>query len=438
MQKNPDAVEVQIYTISKIWELCKNRKENKTAVISSTAPDDILLAMKNHMNSADLQGKSCGALWSLSVDENHRKVLIKAGTVLRLIQALLKYEKDENVARTALGALRTLSTESEVKQQLQPLEGKSLVIKAMSAHQHVASMQRDGIAFLSNSAVDVENRIVSVAGENEIKAILQAMSEHKDNIGVMAPACFALKNYAFDENNVRALCKMGGNVFAILQHVVNSTLDLSCRQDAEIVLDTLQKYTIEEGLMVDAEPSTDNYPAATAAPAARILDENSIPGLVSGLHDNGGSVDSIQENFKALLTLSQQSSLLRNKIIARGAVGSILSNLILHKASCLCQSNGAELLHCLCDENDYARRTLIEAGGCVAIVASIEQHKGHPPCLRNLFRVLNILSKEFECWFELEQNGKIAVIQDTLVTQSDSILQEEGNAIVTNFLMHGT
>ena len=182
---------------------------------------------------------ACGTLWGLSTKQEHRPSLAKAGAAPRVVRALVQHMEVEDVVLRALGTLRTLSSEMEVRQDLVALEAPQQVAKAMKLHRNNPAVQRDGCAFLSNSAVDVERQQVALATEGEVEAIIKAMAAHKNDPSVLTGATFALKNYSFMDRNVRTISACE-NAVSLLEYTMNNCTDSNGRDDAVVVLERIQ------------------------------------------------------------------------------------------------------------------------------------------------------------------------------------------------------
>jgi hypothetical protein len=208
MREHNSNEEVLIYCLGIIWESCRGHENKKEAIMRSGGAKDILRAMNTFPNSQRLQEVGCGAIWSLSIKKQNRIDFIQGGACAIIMQAVESFVATEEVISSALGAARTLSPESKARDLLQRLEGSRLVTQAMTTHPFVDSIQRDGCAFLSNSAVNLEKQHVLVVPTSELEAVVQAMANHKYDPSVMKGACFALKNYTFDDTNCRRLRKI--------------------------------------------------------------------------------------------------------------------------------------------------------------------------------------------------------------------------------------
>lgn len=423
MRDYPDSIPVQLFCLGTVWDLCKDSDENKASIITTSAPDDILMCMKRHMGNAEVQERACGALWSLSVNQHNRVIIIRAGAASRIIKSIGDHLADENVIRTAVGCLRTLSPESEVRELMGALQGIKHVCEAMMAHRSSASIQRDGCAFLSNSAVDLDKQQVALAAAYEFDAIVIAMTAHKNDASVMAGACFALKNYTYEERNVRALAALD-NIVSLLENTSLYSQDSNGRRDASIVLERVQNCkeddtVLENQILVSLQES----PPQSVESALELTTEYEWSANITGAV------------FGCLVSLAQSGPEHRADI-----TGVVLKDVIqkMEKmaGNAVLQINGCTLLEAMA-ESGYPRVTLVQNGVVKVVVAAMRKHESNVDMQIAATALLKLLSTKFECWFEL-QGYDTNPIMEVLAAHADSaIVQENGAAIMTNLSVHG-
>jgi hypothetical protein len=201
---------VQIYCLRVIWDICKDDENNKQAITSAGATDDIMRALQAFPENASVQEKGCSAIWSLCVNTHNRVVLVRAGACARIVKALRDFIATESLVRTAIGAMRTLSPELEAREHFASLQASKWISEAMVVHRSCVSVQRDGCAFLSNCAVNIEKQYVTVAPLKELDVVVQAMAQHRQDVSIMVGACFALRNYTHETKNCRTLRQCNG------------------------------------------------------------------------------------------------------------------------------------------------------------------------------------------------------------------------------------
>eukprot|EP00980_Cylindrotheca_fusiformis_P024167 scaffold11589_cov117-Cylindrotheca_fusiformis.AAC.1 len=239
MREHKSKETVLAFCLRTIWESCKGNADNGRQIMNLGGPEDIISTLKKFRDSHTIQEVGSGAVWALSIHAANRPKFIQLGACSVIMAAIEKYIDKEDVLRPAVGAVRTLSPEREARDLLKVAEGSKYVALAMMAHPTSVSIQRDGCAFLSNSAVDIENQFVHVVPESELEAVVQAMENHMNEVSVMAGACFAIKNYTFEETNCRRLGRIK-NFDSLIQYAAGLEASPDCMQDAHDIIESMQ------------------------------------------------------------------------------------------------------------------------------------------------------------------------------------------------------
>ena len=250
MRGHPELPRVQRFYLSTIWDLGKGNARFRANVMATSTPDDILLCMKHNLDNASIQEQACGALWALAVDQDSRAIIVQAGAMPRVITSIANHRSHENVVRAAMGCIRTLSPEPEARVSIGILDGIKHVCAAMRMHRSVVSIQGDGCAFLSNAAVDLDKQLVALATDEEIEVIVEALAAHRTDPMVTTDACFALKNYTYDERNLRKLMKVP-NIVPLLEDVAVFERKIGSRPHAGSLLEHFEACAGEDAALGD-------------------------------------------------------------------------------------------------------------------------------------------------------------------------------------------
>jgi hypothetical protein len=430
MKGYPMATQVQVFCLSAIWDLCKDDDAYKASLISTSAPEDILLAMMNHLSSAAVQERGCGALWSLSVNQHNRIIVARAGAPARIIRAIIDHKSDESVVRTGIGALRNLSPESEIRETLVNLQASQRVAEAMAMHRTIACVQRDGCAFLSNSAVDLDRHQVSIVTDKEIEAVIEAIRAHPQEPSVVAGACFALKNYTIEELNLTILARFP-NAVGLLEDVANHSNETNSRRSANIVLDRLRSTGLDNDLLVER----------ACASMINLVQQQSVPSdavskVLEVMKEHEFSVKLTSSGLRSLLALANHSDLHRNRI-NDSALKRVVAAMRRHEGDSAVQISACGLLEAMASHEQKCRYSIFEGQGCIAIVNAMRQHTSDISVQVAACGALRALSIEFDCWFELEQSGNAAIVQEAMSGHpGSSMLQQLASDILTNFSAH--
>jgi hypothetical protein len=266
MKEHQSVHAIQIFCLRTICKICKgqdgrgdhsssnkNMENNQQAIMEAGGGEFIVKAMSKFPDSMAIQEQGCGAIWSLGVNAKNRVGLTRAGACLMVYKALYDFLANEALVATAIGAMRTLSPELEAREAFKTLNTSKLTVQGMAMHPSSIAIQRDACALLSNLAVDIEKQSVVAVPREEMQAIVRAMENHRDVISVIQGACFALKNYSYEEKNCRTLrhCK---NAEDLLVHIsVFQQASLTCQADAADILERVQlSNTMDESMEYQA------------------------------------------------------------------------------------------------------------------------------------------------------------------------------------------
>lgn len=428
MRDHRDSVLVQLFCLGTIWDLCKDSDHYKSSIISTSAPDDILLCMKQHMNNAVIQERACGAMWSMSGTQRNRTIITRAGAPARLVKCVVDHLENEHVIRTAVGCLRTLSPESEARESLRALQGAKHVCDAMAAHRSVASIQRDGCAFLSNSAVDLDKQQVALCHGYEFRAIVEAMAAHMNDPSVMSGACFSLKNITYEECNLRKLCRQD-NVVNLLENASQYAESADCRRDASIVLERVQNCKTEDD-------NLENHIVTSMTEDSANGNAGAVESVLEVMREHEWSTKVTAAAFHCLATFANEGPQHRNQISDQVLKKSVFKMTKMVGSGPVI-INACELLEIMARDNSSCRVAIIEAGACKTIVEATRKHLEDVNVQIAATGVLKALSKEFECWFELQQSGGDNPITEILAAHPDALLvQQNGSDIMTNFSVY--
>jgi hypothetical protein len=216
------------------------QQHNQAAIMRAGGGEFVVETMARFSDSAVIQEQGCGAIWSLAVNASSRVDLTRAGACLRIYKALADFSSIESLAKTAIGAMRTLTPQLEAREAFKTLNTSKLTVQAMVTHPLCVPMQRDGCALLSNLAVNIEQQFVAVVPREELEAVVNTMANHREVPSVIQAACFALKNYSHEDRNCRTLRHCRNSLDLLVHASVFRQASLTCQADAADVLERLE------------------------------------------------------------------------------------------------------------------------------------------------------------------------------------------------------
>ena len=434
MREHRSKVQVQVYCLRTIWDICKDDDKNKEACMTSSAPSDIIHAMKTFPQALAVQEKGCGAIWSLGVNTDNRVILVRLGACERVVMALREFSSVESLARTAIGALRTLSPELEAREAFKPLKASECTAHAMELHRSSVSIQRDGCAFLSNCAVNIEKQFVAVVPLEELDAVVQAMQAHRKEVAVMAGGCFALKNYTYEQKNCRTLRQCDG-IEELLAYATSFERSSACRADAAELLERMQLSRVAD----ESIESHESMQLRTAISQAT-TPEDAIRTILEFMRNNDWSPMLVASSVECLRELFTEYDSLKDQFLGDG-LRDVIRLLVAHGRDAEFMEEGCHLLASLSDgieTNQPRQDVMLEAGVCTAIFNILRRHIHNQQVVKAALSALNPLSSNFDCWREDEgaEITRIDVVRDAVTLHADcDAVGMHGISVISNHEM---
>jgi hypothetical protein len=418
MREYPTRVRVQEYGAGAIWDICKDENQNKEFCMAAGAPQDIIRAMERFPESLDLQDKGCGAIWSLGANSDNRVVLVRQGACERIVKALEIFAEVESFVQTAIGSLRTLSPELEAREAFKLLDASAVTARAMGLHRSSVSIQRDGCAFLSNCAVDIEKQVVAVVPLEELDAVVKAMQFHREEVAVMAGGCFALKNYTYEQANRRTL-RLCDDIEELFAHAASFERSAACRTDAAELLERMQLSRVaDESMESHALLQLRTSMSASGEPMQKL---RTITEFIRG---NDWSPRLLSSAAAFLRELVSEDDGIVDELLKSGCLKDVIRYIMRHGRDVELMEEGCRLLATIADgseTNEDRQNDLIEAGQATAIFTILETHLDNRQMVGMALAALNPLSNNFYCWCEAEGEGqkRIDIVRNAVARHPD-------------------
>ena len=207
-----DSIELALFCLTTLWVLVRKSDENKRAVLfganegtrDEETPFGALIDVMIRFDSAEIQSRSCGVIWSLSMNPSDRKDVAQLGGCQAILQAMLMYTDDESLQVMAMGALKVLSCHVVGKSILGQEQASSIVSDIMLRHSSNPTIQAEGCAIICNLATGA-NQFVRPVTEKEINAILSSILTHPDYLALHEGACYALMSLSSRAENAEII-----------------------------------------------------------------------------------------------------------------------------------------------------------------------------------------------------------------------------------------
>jgi hypothetical protein len=237
---------IQLYCLQTMAELFTNAVTESTVLVSK-----IVRAMNSFTGSLGIQKTGCEVLSALAANSNNCGLLTRTGACKCLSVAVAHHIGDVGLVCNAIAALRMLSVAPEARDELKHLEVNKQIAEAMMCNQGNADIQRDACAVLSNISVDPTQGRVSAVEKDVLDAVVGALETHSADSSVTTSAIFALKNFTYEESNLRS-CRKISRVFELLLQLVQDYDS----DDAAFLLERLQLSRAEDESMEEQANSS--------------------------------------------------------------------------------------------------------------------------------------------------------------------------------------
>lgn len=235
MESNQSDLCVQIFCLSTIRDELDDDDDGamNDSLIAMKGIERILDAMVKFPTLVTVQELGCATLLTLASDDENRTYLIESAACESLCRAIEVNCRERSIVEMCFSILRILSTEMEGRNSMLECNVSKSVVAAMQYNLSCVSIQQDGCAIISNLTVDVLNNSVSLVSNDEIAVVVEAMQVHNTDETVMASACFALKNFAYNEQNLRTMNRTNNALEALEDAALFDSLSISASQTSE-------------------------------------------------------------------------------------------------------------------------------------------------------------------------------------------------------------
>jgi hypothetical protein len=392
IREHANLVPIQEICLKHIWDHSKFNEAHKSSIMDAGIDVDIFRAMKSHRRAKMLQKNACGCIWSLSVNEQIRPRLARVGAAKLLFLVLEDFIEDEEVLEIVFGALRTLSPDKEFRDSIVPLLGARRVCRAMGKHRSSTPIQRDGCAFLSNAAVDIENQMVSNVHHDELSAVVRCLGDHLRNESVVSSACFALKNYTYEEKNLRSLRRFE-EVIPLLEDVSKYSTKAEIRFDAAEIIERIQLSGQEDDELEEIAYSS----LRDAMQDRRMTVDVAVETIRDVMKQYEWSEKLLVFGLGSLLSLSRQSEEYMTRITQFDVLKVIVHTMYKQQANPNIQHRGCETIKFLAEQGNRPRTMICDVDGSSILISALRFHRNNEVVKSVAIAALEELSKDPRC-----------------------------------------
>lgn len=260
----------------------------------------------------------------------------------------------------------------------------------------------------------MDNQKVSVVSREELQAVVRAMRDHLKNESVVTSACFTLKNFSYEERNVRNL-RLFDDVVALLEDAAQYATKASCRRDAAEVLERIQLLQTEDTALEETafsslmqamrRTSTEKNPAKQV--------EESVATITEVIKEYYWSIRLICFGLESLLSLADKSEAHLSRILSPKTLRVVVNTMKEHMSNPKVQQRGCELLRSLAEPNKPVNRMEIcMEEGCSVLVSALWNHRGDESVEIPACTALKSLAQEPMCAEEIQRSGGWQILRE--------------------------
>lgn len=225
--------------LSALCEFCKKDEYFGFQIVQSNAVPSIVNVMALYIAAEDLQEGGCKLLWLLaSKNDEHKSMLGAAGAVFALVSAMEAHIGSTAIQKEALTALKHVARVSSNKEALYRNEATDAVRLAIYANLDEPQVVAAALSALNDIAVDTSTREVMTVTDDTMNCVIQAMKIHPSDLEVQKIACWLLRSYSFNPQNLSLMRSMRADLDGLLI-ASSSQFPDDCGERAQSILQKL-------------------------------------------------------------------------------------------------------------------------------------------------------------------------------------------------------
>eukprot|EP01088_Endostelium_zonatum_P003277 TRINITY_DN14487_c0_g1_i1.p1 TRINITY_DN14487_c0_g1~~TRINITY_DN14487_c0_g1_i1.p1 ORF type:complete len:563 (+),score=116.06 TRINITY_DN14487_c0_g1_i1:68-1756(+) len=222
--------------------LVNSDEVNRRDVSEDGGITDVMNLMKNLRANQNAMKEAVTLLHQLSLNDEASKQIVREGGIRSLCKVMTNHSEVPLVQELAMETLASLTStdKNHVKSFLQ-LGGLGTVINSMNKHLTVVRVQEAGCGVLFGIA-RIGGNEAKITEQGAIKAIIQAMTIHEDNVDVQRVACLVISTLVMGPNASVKKAMGRESIEALLQSLKKHAEDAKiqekgCNALMNIVLD---------------------------------------------------------------------------------------------------------------------------------------------------------------------------------------------------------
>ena len=371
---------------------CKQGKWRKLVRRTEETGDiaSFIRIMADHPMVADVQSEGLDVLWSWALGEDNKKMLVEAGAIPIILQAMRQHQSESSIQRRGCLALGNLAANNVDNKDL-IAEAIPVILQAMCKHQSVLRIQRYACYALGKLASNNSHNQNQIAKAGGISVILQAIRQHESVPDIRKYGCYALGNLAANNPQNKDLIAEAGAIPIVLQVM---------RQHGSVP--DIQQYSCLALGNLSADNLHNKHLIAEAGAIPVILEAMRQHPSVADIQDNG---------CYALGNLAANNLHNKHLIVEAGAIPIILQAMHLHESVPDIQEYGSLALGNVAADNLHNQNLIAESGAIPVIIQAMRQHQSVPYIQQYCCLALgNLAANNLHNQHLISQEGVIPVV----------------------------
>jgi len=234
MGRHQSDVNIQVCSISVLFALSLNDRNNKAVIAGLGGISAIISTMQTHLHSPLIQEKGCQVLWSLCVLETNQVAVGEYGGIQVIVNSMKEHLAVVEVQTEALGALKALAALISNKDMIINCGGIDSIVETMLVHFENEKIIQSCFGTLSNISVNPYTNRVKVISRAELNAVVDSMGRFSLSENIQLYGCRLLRNYSFEPSNITLMKENELLPFLIESAAIN--FPSSCGERAQYLL----------------------------------------------------------------------------------------------------------------------------------------------------------------------------------------------------------
>jgi len=462
---------MQLYCLEQFCELLSSDNDAdvtsaKALLVAQGVDVDTILVMKTYSHSLAVQEQGIRLLCLLSNETgggNCINATSRIVAVSRVVDAMkwflteLKGDTKEahrgaKFARYAVGTVRNLVMDKKASKIFKSLEGgQATVSSVMGLYPQAPDIQLDSVSILASSSSLPEDNL---SAREILTRVAMALAEYYDTCqqpgrSIASGCCRALSKWTEEEERSvpllqQYLSERGNNLVECLRFVAEHAVESKCRKKSATLLKRLTGEDSTQKTSVSRKNNSggNQHPSHSKRDSVMPLDE-----VLSYLE----RLDHLSEDavFLCLISLCHHidehrasgratangNHSISEKILRRNGIVMICSAMRTFGNAVAVQERGCFVLSCM--SQLHPKRVLSAGCVCDTLLFSVECHKSVNDLQRSALSALLNLSVDFDCWFQVQESGKMDFLQELIYNTEDEEAADLGIQILSNFSKFG-